>query len=245
PPAGRPAGGSGLGQESYRLRPFVAPGVPETRPQLGDSAPGQKVPVRKAAARTLPVKGRRIALTLDDGPHPEYTPQVLKVLRRNRVRATFFLIGENAEWNRDLVRAIAADGHLIANHSWTHPRLDTLPREKVRKELAATSELVERILGGAPGWARAPYGAWDTASLQVCAELGMEPLGWSVDTEDWTRPGSDEISSAVLEGAHPGGVVLAHDGGGDRSQTVAALQHCVPRLIDRGWSFVLPAPGPV
>ncbi|SFC70935.1 polysaccharide deacetylase family protein [Streptomyces aidingensis] len=244
PAPGPPAApGGGLGAQSYRLRPFAAPGA--RSPRLGESVRRQNVPVREAAAVTLPVKGDKIALTLDDGPHPEYTPEVLKVLRTHRVRATFFLIGENAEWNRDLVRAIAADGHLIANHSWSHPRLDTLSRKRVRSELGTTSELLERLLGGAPGWARAPYGAWDKASLEVCAELGMEPLGWSVDTNDWARPGSEEISEAVLEGAHSGGVVLAHDGGGDRSQTVAALRHCLPRLIDRGWSFVLPAPGPV
>jgi peptidoglycan/xylan/chitin deacetylase (PgdA/CDA1 family) len=228
PPVARPAGGS------YRLRPSA--GAP------GAAVPGRRpVGVRRAAASTLTFPGRHIALTFDDGPHPAYTPQVLRVLRQYEVPATFFVIGENAAYYPDLVRDIAADGHVIANHSWSHPRLDQLPAARIHEELAGTCDVLAAVLGEPPRWARAPYGAWHRPSLKVCAELGMEPLGWSVDTEDWTRPGSAAIAGAVLDGAHPGGIVLAHDGGGDRSQTVAALAYYLPRLLDEGYVMTRPA----
>ncbi|GAA1897399.1 polysaccharide deacetylase family protein [Streptomyces sodiiphilus] len=232
PPAGAPGQASPADTAAYRLRPFAGTGsVP--------SAPGRPpTAVRRAAAKTLPGPGRRIALTFDDGPHPRHTPEVLEILRRYNAPATFFVIGENAAWNPDLLRAIADDGHVVANHSWSHPQLNLISRARVREELGRTSEVIEKVLGEPPRWARAPYGVWDRASLTICAELAMEPLGWSIDTNDWTRPGSGAISSAVLEGAHSGGIVLAHDGGGDRGQTVQALRHYLPRLRDRGFALV-------
>ncbi|WP_323384948.1 polysaccharide deacetylase family protein [Streptomyces calidiresistens] len=227
------SGGPGGGGDASRLRPFAG--------GAGPPAPRGAVPVREAARLTLPANGaRRIALTFDDGPHPEWTPRILETLRRYRTPATFFVIGENVRAHPDLLREVAADGHLIANHSWSHPRLDHLPRSRVREELERTCDLLAGVLGAPPHWARAPYGAWHPPSLEVCAELGMEPLGWSIDTEDWTRPGSSAISRAVLDGAHPGGIVLAHDGGGDRSQSASALDHYLPRLLDRGWTMVRP-----
>ena len=201
----------------------------------------QPVAVRKAAAETLAFPGRNLALTFDDGPHPAYTPDVLRVLRRHRVPATFFVIGENAAHHPDLVRDIAADGHLIANHSWSHPQLDLLSAARIRRELGATCDLLATLLGEPPRWARAPYGAWHRPSLEICAELGMEPLGWSIDTDDWRRPGTTAIATAVLHNAHPGAVVLAHDGGGNRSQTVAALEYYLPRLLDRNYTLTRPA----
>ncbi|GAB3126657.1 polysaccharide deacetylase family protein [Streptomyces calidiresistens] len=232
-PATGGTGGPGGGGDASRLRPFAG--------GAGPPAPRGAVPVREAARLTLPANGaRRIALTFDDGPHPEWTPRILETLRRYRTPATFFVIGENVRAHPDLLREVAADGHLIANHSWSHPRLDHLPRSRVREELERTCDLLAGVLGAPPHWARAPYGAWHPPSLEVCAELGMEPLGWSIDTEDWTRPGSSAISRAVLDGAHPGGIVLAHDGGGDRSQSASALDHYLPRLLDRGWTMVRP-----
>lgn len=233
-PAAEPASAPRADASDYRLDPFT-----------GDSAPSSPrrppVPVRPAAARTLRGTGRRIALTFDDGPHPTHTPEILRILRQYDTRATFFVIGENAFSHPTLVHAIAEDGHLLANHSWSHPQLDLIPATQVRTELGRTCDLLERLLGAPPRWARAPYGAWDRPSLEICAELAMEPLGWSIDTDDWTRPGQEAISQAVLRGAHSGGVVLTHDGGGDRSQTVAALRFYLPRLLDRGYTMVQPA----
>ncbi|MFB7898053.1 polysaccharide deacetylase family protein [Streptomyces xiamenensis] len=234
-----PAAPAAPAADSYRLRPFTSGSAARTTP------PRQPLPVRAEAALTLATPGKKIAITLDDGPHPTYTPQVLKLLRTYKVPGTFFVIGENAHSHPDLVRAIADEGHVVANHSWSHPQLDTLSQKRVRRELGDTCDIIQDILGAPPDLARAPYGAWDKASLTVCAELGMEPLGWSVDTNDWARPGTSSIAGSVLEGAHSGAIVLTHDGGGDRSQTVTALGQVLPKLLDRGYELVLPTAPPV
>ncbi|ARQ72567.1 polysaccharide deacetylase family protein [Streptomyces marincola] len=217
-----------------------AGGADTGTPGRPDAAPGA-AGARHAPGRVLAGSGRRLALTFDDGPHPTWTPQILGLLRQHGVPATFFVLGENAVWQPDLLRAIAADGHLVANHSYDHPRFDRLPRDEVRAQLGRTSEVIENALGAPPGWARAPYGLWTAVSLEICGELAMKPLDWSVDTDDWRRPGSAKIADNLMRRAHPGGIVLAHDGGGDRAQTVTALRDCLPRLRERGYELVRPA----
>nr|WP_228390663.1 polysaccharide deacetylase family protein [Streptomyces smaragdinus] len=182
-----------------------------------------------------------MALTFDDGPHPSQTPAILRILRRYDVRATFFVIGENIPWNRDVLKAVVADGHVVGNHSYTHPQLDLIGTDRVRRELTRTSDLIERTIGAPPRLARAPYGMWDERGLRICAELGMEPFQWNIDTNDWAEPGTRAITSAVLTGARPDAIVLSHDGGGDRWQTVSALESYLPRLLDQGYTMVQPS----
>ncbi|MCG6495416.1 polysaccharide deacetylase family protein [Kitasatospora sp. A2-31] len=183
---------------------------------------------------------RVVALTIDDGPDPRYTPTVLSLLEQYGIRATFFLVGENAAQHPDLVREIAARGHHIANHTWTHPDLRQLTEGKVRDELERTSDLLHRTTGRQPTWFRAPGGDWSSASLKVAADLGMRNMAWSVDPRDWARPGTVVITDRVLKDVRPGAIVLNHDGGGDRSQTVAALKAYLPVLIDSGYYFTAP-----
>ncbi|MFB8205932.1 polysaccharide deacetylase family protein [Kitasatospora purpeofusca] len=215
------------------------------------AAPSSAPPAGAAPARALteaesrPVyeldaDRRVVALTIDDGPDPRHTPTVLSLLEQHGIRATFFLIGENAVEHPDLVREIAARGHHIANHTWTHPDLRHLSEAKVREELERTSELLHRTTGKAPTWFRAPGGDWSPASLKVSAELGMRPMAWSVDPRDWARPGTVVITDRILKDVRPGAIVLNHDGGGDRSQTVAALKAYLPVLIDSGYHFTAP-----
>ncbi|WP_206305907.1 polysaccharide deacetylase family protein [Streptomyces sp. RFCAC02] len=235
PPGRRLAAGLLAGAGLVVLnRHLVGSADPPADARAGDPAG----PVRETLTGTA---GRRLALTFDDGPHPAHTPAVLDTLRAHGVRATFFVTGENAEWQPDLLRAVAGDGHLVGNHTWSHARLGDLSRGRARDELARTGDLIEHAVGTAPRLARAPYGAWTATAVRDCRALGMEPLGWSLDTGDWTRPGTTRIVRALLDGVRPGAIVLAHDGGGDRTQTVAALAYCLPRLLDRGWDIVLPA----
>ncbi|MGW2181484.1 polysaccharide deacetylase family protein [Streptomyces sp. NPDC001732] len=217
---------------SYRLRPMTAGTPPRFRP----SAP----PVRTRPFEELPEIGHAMVLTFDDGPDPLHTPHILATLREYDVRAMFFLCGEMANDNRDLVRAIAEDGHTIGNHSWTHPLVTGLSRAGVRDELGPTSEVIEKLTGAAPLWYRAPYGAWNRDSFEIGAALGMEPMAWTVDTLDWTEPGTGTIVRRVREGAAPGVVVLSHDAGGDRSQSVAALRRYLPELLDEGYRITVP-----
>ncbi|MEU3726883.1 polysaccharide deacetylase family protein [Streptomyces sp. NPDC031705] len=223
-------------EKSYRLRPMTAE-VP-ARPA-----------VAKPAVRTRPIlelpdgapTAGAMVLTFDDGPDPRYTPAVLDTLARYGVRAMFFVCGEMATENRDLLRRMAAEGHVIGNHTWTHPLIPTLSRSALEAEIGRTSEVVQRAVGEAPLWFRAPYGAWNRAAFEIGAGLGMEPLAWTVDSLDWKEPGSTAIVSRVLSGAGSGVIVLNHDAGGDRSQTVRALEAYLPQLLGRGYRMTLPA----
>ncbi|MFE6745495.1 polysaccharide deacetylase family protein [Kitasatospora purpeofusca] len=256
PPADSPADGppTAPAAEPSPSAPAApaAPAAPSAAAPAADAAvPSSAPPAGAAPARALteaesrPVyeldaDRRVVALTIDDGPDPRHTPTVLALLEQHGIRATFFLIGENAVEHPDLVREIAARGHHIANHTWSHPDLRHLPEAKVREELERTSELLHRATGKAPTWFRAPGGDWSPASLKVSAELGMRPMAWSVDPRDWARPGTVVITDRVLKDVRPGSIVLNHDGGGDRSQTVAALKAYLPVLIDSGYHFTAP-----
>ncbi|MFE4970850.1 polysaccharide deacetylase family protein [Kitasatospora sp. NPDC056651] len=216
-------------------------------PSAAPSAASGAVPVRRVLTESeakpvydLDPAQRVVALTIDDGPDPRHTPTVLALFEQYGIRATFFLIGENAVEHPALVREIADRGHHIANHTWTHPELRHLSETQVRDELERTSDLLQRTTGRQPTWFRAPGGDWSAASLRIAADLGMRNMAWSVDPRDWARPGTSAIIDRVLKSVRPGSIVLNHDGGGDRSQTVAALKAYLPVLIDSGYSFTAP-----
>ncbi|MFD7868528.1 polysaccharide deacetylase family protein [Streptomyces sp. NPDC059783] len=230
--AAGPQPAAAAGPLAYRLRPMTADNPPPYRP----AAP----PVRTRPFEELPDIGRSMVLSFDDGPDPIYTPHILDTLRTHDVRAMFFLCGEMAHDNRDLVRRIADEGHTLGNHSWTHPLVTGLSRAGVTDELGRTSDVIEEITGAPPLWYRAPYGAWNRNSFEIGASLGMEPMAWTVDTLDWTVPGTDTIVRRVRDGAAPGVVVLSHDAGGNRSQSVAALRRYLPALLDDGYRLTVP-----
>ncbi|KDQ71099.1 polysaccharide deacetylase family protein [Streptomyces halstedii] len=236
PPAAGPSAQAGAATAPYRLRPMTGHAPPRF-------SPGPP-PVRTRPFEEMPEPGRdAMVLTFDDGPDPLYTPDILATLRRYQVRAMFFVCGEMADGNRDLLREMAADGHVVGNHSWSHPLIPKLSRRRIRDELGSTSDVVEETLGQAPLWYRAPYGAWNRNSFEIGAEMGMEPLAWTVDSLDWTTPGTDTIVRRVEEGAAPGVIVLSHDAGGDRSQSVAALRRYLPSLIEDGYRPTVPHRG--
>ncbi|MEU8675351.1 polysaccharide deacetylase family protein [Streptomyces sp. NPDC048560] len=229
--AGPPAQARAM-PSAYRLQPMTE----RTPPRFRRPPP----PVRTRPLEELPGLGRSMVLSFDDGPDRRYTPDILATLREHRVRAMFFVCGEMAVDNQDLLREMADDGHVVANHSWSHPLIPGLSRAAIRDELGRTSDIVERTLGEAPLWYRAPYGAWNRNSFEIGAALGMEPLAWTVDTLDWTTPGTGTIVRRVMDGAAPGVVVLSHDAGGDRSQSVAALRRYLPGLIADGYRITVP-----
>ncbi|WP_306292986.1 polysaccharide deacetylase family protein [Streptomyces tsukubensis] len=217
---------------AYRLRPLTGYGPPGAR--------RAKPPVRRRPILRLPARPRTMALTFDDGPDPRYTPQVLRVLREHDILATFFVCGQMAVDHKGLLREMADEGHVIGNHTWTHPQLLQTSRADARAEMERTSEVIEDATGTPPEWFRAPYGAWNRAIFELGAHMNMEPMGWTVDSLDWRTPGTSIVVERVLKGAGPGVVVLAHDAGGDRTQTVRALRRYLPRLIDKGYHFTQP-----
>ncbi len=184
--------------------------------------------------------GNVVSFTFDDGPNPPDTLRLLQVLRRHQVRAVFCLWGEHVRQYPEVVRRIAAEGHVLCNHSLHHDDLSTLTPEQVRADLAETSALIRRAVPHARiPYFRAPFGSWGL-SPQVAADLGMQPLGWRLAVSDWEPPGTDVLVQRLREGITPGAVVLLPDGGGDRSQTVAAVDRIIPELRAQGWRFTLP-----
>jgi peptidoglycan/xylan/chitin deacetylase (PgdA/CDA1 family) len=211
-------------------------------PVPGSAPPAGPGPA-DASSRGAAAQAGTVALTFDDGPSAGYTPQVLDVLAAHSVRATFCLVGTQAQRFPELVRRIVAEGHALCNHSTRHDNLSQRTAEEIRADLTATNDIIRAAVPGAPvPYFRAPYGAWG-GSAAVAAELGMARLGWTVDPRDWSRPGAEAIVTAVREQLRPGGIVLMHDAGGDRSQTVQALAALLPSLLEEGWTFTFP-PGP-
>lgn len=192
----------------------------------------------------------KVALTFDDGPDPQWTPQILDILKRENVPASFFIIGENGQANPQLVKRIVAEGHDLGNHSFTHPNLGEIPGKLTELELNATQRLIESLTGHSTYLFRAPYfgdaepqTADEVEPAAIANKLGYIIVGLRVDPDDWARPGADEIvrrTQAGLTNPNPderGQVVLLHDGGGDRAQTVAALPRLIHELRAQGYQF--------
>ncbi|BFU46576.1 transglycosylase domain-containing protein [Krasilnikovia sp. MM14-A1004] len=183
--------------------------------------------------------GKRLALTFDDGPSPD-TPRILDRLAKYHIRAVFCVVGENVAQYPGIVRRIVAEGHLLCNHSTHHDALGKLPPDKVAEDIAATdAALAAAVPGETVTYFRAPFGDWGV-SAKVGAQLGHTPLGWLVDPDDWKLPGADVIASRIEQQLTERAVVLVHDGGGDRAQTVEALTGLIPKLLGQGWTFDLP-----
>jgi peptidoglycan/xylan/chitin deacetylase (PgdA/CDA1 family) len=190
----------------------------------------------------LPCEGTNIALTIDDGPHPEWTPQVLALLARYDIRATFCMIGQNAAAYPALVGQVIDGGHHVANHTFTHPLdLTILTPAQIRAEVERATDAIVAGNGGVrPRLFRAPGGSWSLPVISACTSAGMRPLDWSVDPRDWSRPGVRHIVTTILTKTRPGSIILDHDGGGNRQQTVEALGIALPRLLDAGYHFTQP-----
>ena len=176
-----------------------------------------------------------VALTFDDGPDPEWTPKILDILKAAKVKAAFFLVGVNAERYPNLVRRIVDEGHEIGNHTYYHPNLALCWPEHVRLELNATQLLIQTLTGRGTTLFRPPYAAdtqparlADLMPLQIAQDQNYLVVLENIDPQDWARPGADVILQRIKQQRHDGNIILLHDAGGDRSQTVEAL----PRIIE-------------
>lgn len=181
-----------------------------------------------------------VALTIDDGPNPVYTPQILRILRHYGIIASFAMIGQSAAAFPGVAREVAAAGHVIVNHTWNHYNLGHMPTWAVQDEISRATDAIHAATGEWPTMFRAPYGVWAPAVFSYCAQAGLTPLAWSVDPRDWSRPGVRTIVRDILSNTRTGSIILEHDGGGNRSETVAALKIWLPRLLDAGYQFTTP-----
>ena len=183
-----------------------------------------------------------VSITFDDGPNPRATPRILDVLRREGVRATFFVLGRHAERWPELVRRAALDGHQLGNHGYFHRKLHRRSPGYVRDDLTRGTEQIVRASGVRPRHFRAPHGFRSPWVTPIAASLGQRTVGWSLGVWDSARPGADVIAARTLEGMHAGSILLLHDGDGydpegDRSQTAEALPAILDGLRGRGFRF--------
>ncbi|CAH2575348.1 Peptidoglycan-N-acetylglucosamine deacetylase [Planktothrix rubescens] len=177
-----------------------------------------------------------IALTFDDGPWPE-TPKVLTILRQFNVKATFFILGQNLLLYPDIIEQVVQEGHGVGNHTWTHsyPKMEP---QKAKAEIENTSAKLELMTGLKTRLFRPPGGILDNGVADYARSKNYAVIMWSIDTKDFQKPTATVLANRVLNQANPGDIVLMHDGGGNRSETIAALKIIIPELQKRGYRFV-------
>ena len=176
-------------------------------------------------------------LTFDDGPSSRYTAQILKILRAYGARATFFEIGQNVARYPSLTRRVYQQGNSVQNHTWSHPDLRHVSASAFRSQVQKTDRYIRAQTGYTPRCLRPPYGGTNKLVSRRAAALGKSIRLWTIDTRDWSRPGTSVIVRRALAHVHSGSVILMHDGGGNRSQTVAALPTILRTLKARGYGF--------
>ena len=186
----------------------------------------------------IKTKEKVVALTFDDGPHPKYTEEILNLLEQYDAKGTFFIVGQHAEKYPEVILRMYEDGHELANHTYTHPYTRSVA--KIEEEIEQTNDVIFSITGFSPYLFRPVEGNYTDEIVEAVVEDGFKIVMWSwhQDTEDWKNPGVNTIVSKVLNGMRQGDVVLFHDGGGNRQQTVQALEKILPELQKQGYKFI-------
>jgi peptidoglycan/xylan/chitin deacetylase (PgdA/CDA1 family) len=229
PPASSPSPSPSAASPSATQSPDRRPVPPKPR------RPGQASGTDQGPFGTATTTGSSaVALTFDDGPAGN-TAQVLDLLKRYGIHATFCVIGSQVAGYPDLIRRIVNEGHTLCNHTWTHDlALRIRSRAQITAELQQTNDAIHRIVPNAPiVYFRNPGANFSPLTISVAASMGMKSIYWAVDPRDWSRPGTQAIINNVVGNTGPGSIVLMHDGGGDRSQTVQALQTILPNFKSR------------
>ncbi|MCE9518340.1 MAG: polysaccharide deacetylase family protein [Verrucomicrobia bacterium] len=208
------------------LRNLDSPQIPKVPP-----------PGARNSYSSVHVNGPYLAITFDDGPHPQNTPRLLGMLRERNIKATFFVVGSLAKEYPGIIRAILADGHEIGNHTLTHPlNMTRLSDEKIRHEVGATADALQEIAGYHARLFRPPGGATNARIKQwLYDEYGLCNILWSVDPNDWKRPGVSVVTQRLVNGAHPGAILLCHD---LHAPTVDAMPGTLDALLAKGYRFV-------
>lgn len=181
---------------------------------------------------------RLIALTFDDGPHPVHTPALLEVLAAEGVKATFFVAGIEVVRFPEVAQRIVSEGHQIANHGYDHRDYSGLSYAEQREDFQRAQDIIEDATGIRPNWARPPYGQMNASTFSLFGEEDIKIAHWTIDPLDFRRPGTRVIRDRVVGEAQSGSIILLHDGGGDREQTVQATREIIRDLREEGFEFV-------
>lgn len=181
-----------------------------------------------------------IALTFDDGPHPKYTQDILNILDKYQAKATFFVVGQRAKSYPALLQMMDQKGHEIANHTYTHPNMSKVSSKRLQDEIKKTDEEIYEIIKRKPTLFRPPGGNFNTKVVGAAKESHhlVVMWSWTQDTRDWSNPGTEKIIKKVCQNARPGNVVLFHDFGRNRTQTVQAVEVILKKLSEEGYEFV-------
>ncbi|MBE6701850.1 MAG: polysaccharide deacetylase family protein [Ruminococcaceae bacterium] len=191
--------------------------------------------IYRSAAKTEQL---RVALTFDDGPHPKYTPQILKILKENNVAATFFAVGTNVEAYPALIKQIVEEGHELNNHTFNHNHVGKMSADALEKDIRTCNDTIQRISGVCPRYFRPPEGVCNCDVKEICGDLNMKIVMWSVDTRDWAHTPIEEICRNVKQNTQNGSIILMHDFIGKNSPTPEALRQIIPMLRELGFEFV-------
>ncbi len=188
----------------------------------------------------IPTRKKIVAITFDDGPHAVYTPEILSILEEYNAKATFFVVGSRAENYKSIVRREVGAGHEVENHTFTHHSLSGMSSKEVQEEIQKAHQTITSITNQRPTFFRPVGGLYNDAVVDAAVDEGYRVVLWSwhQDSKDWQQPGVDKIVKNVLSGVRPGDVVLFHDAGGNRTQTIKALPIILSHLQKQGYKFV-------
>ncbi|SFX08792.1 polysaccharide deacetylase family sporulation protein PdaB [Thermoactinomyces sp. DSM 45891] len=182
---------------------------------------------------------KQVAFTFDDGPDTHFTNQVLDILKKEKVPATFFVCGNNVKAHPDVVKRIDEEGHSVGNHSWNHPQLTKKDQATINQQITSTNDAIKSAIGKTPTLFRPPYGAFNLGVRDKVQQLNMKVILWSVDTLDWNHKSKDQIMEAYHKEFKPGGIILQHSSGNEGlKETVKALPEMIRDLKSKGYSFV-------
>jgi peptidoglycan-N-acetylglucosamine deacetylase len=187
----------------------------------------------------VPAAQRVVAITFDDGPNPVYTPQVLEIFSEAKGKATFFMIGEQMRNHPEVVKQVAAGGHQVGNHTYTHPKLSQLNTAECLEELEQTEKVIEELTGRKPVIFRPPYLDYNQDTVSLLQKKRYPMIGaLNLEAQDWEQPGVEHILEKSRNAVKNGSILIFHDGFGDRSQTIEAVRMLVSELTSQGYQLV-------
>ena len=217
--------------------PAEAPPRPPAVEPAAPLAPHPSTPAEpQITFNSVHVDGPFVAMTFDDGPSAKLTPKLLDLLAAHHMKATFFVVGENAADHPEILQRAVREGHEIANHTWSHPNLGKLGDDGVRRELQKTDDAIRHAIGVRPTLMRPPYGSITARQKHwIHDDFGYRIIIWDVDPLDWKRPGPSVVTSRILKETHPGSIILAHD---IHAPTIEAMPATFTQLEAKGFKFV-------
>lgn len=187
------------------------------------------------------IKEAKVALSFDDGPDNNYTVEILDILKKHKVPATFFVIGSRCELYPEVVKRMVKEGHLLGNHTWSHPNIIKLSNQEALKEVTKADKIIKRYAGYSPILFRSPYGSLDREKVELFRDKGYKLISWNIDSLDWKGLSAAEVKTNILENLQQGSIILQHSAGGpgeDLSGTVKALDDIIRVLKKDGYKFV-------